>query len=99
MSRRLLSLTRVAVVVGTVAVLGACSLFSSSKEAKPAPLETFTPALNVRVGWEARVDSVKFPLSITAVNNQFVVGDSDGVVTALAADTGNVLWRVEIGKA
>lgn len=101
MSRRLNALrplVRAAVVVGAVSVLGACSLFSSSKDVKPAPLETFTPALNVRVGWEARVDSVKFPLSVTAVNNQFVVGDSDGVVTALAADTGNVLWRVEMGK-
>ncbi|WAC72763.1 outer membrane protein assembly factor BamB [Roseateles sp. SL47] len=91
-------LIRTVVVAGAVAVLGACSLFSSSKDTKPAPLETFTTALNARVAWEARVDSVKFPLSVAAVNNQFVVAGSDGVVTALAADTGNVLWRVEMGK-
>ncbi|SEL55899.1 Beta-barrel assembly machine subunit BamB [Roseateles sp. YR242] len=88
----------VVAAMASVAVLGGCSLFSSSKDVKPAPLETFTPALNARVAWEARVDSVKFPLSVVAVNDQFVVAGTDGVVTALSAENGSALWRVDLGK-
>jgi len=97
--RSLRPLIRAVVVAGAVAVLGACSLFSSSKDTKPAPLETFTPALSARVAWEARVDSIKFPLSVAAVANQFVVAGTDGVVTGLSADNGNALWRLDLGKA
>lgn len=91
-------LVRALALGGMAMALSACSLFSSSKEIKPAPLETITPSLQARVAWEARVDSVKFPLSITAVNDRFVVGGSDGVISALSAKDGTTLWRAEIGK-
>lgn len=91
-------LVRALALGGMAMALSACSLFSSSKEIKPAPLETITPSLQARVAWEARVDSVKFPLSITAVNDRFVVGGSDGVISALSAKDGTMLWRAEIGK-
>ncbi len=94
-SRPLLRATLLAAVAVS---LSACSLFGSSKEAKPAPLQPFTAALNTSVQWEARIDSVKFPLSISAQDKQVVVGDSDGVLTALAVDTGTPLWRVNVGK-
>lgn len=92
------ALTRVLVLSGVALTMSACSLFSSSNAAKPAPLETITPSLQARVAWEARVDSVKFPLSITAVNDRFVVGGSDGVISAISAADGTTLWRAEIGK-
>ena len=88
-----------AVLLGAVALtMGACSLFSSSNAPKPAPLENLTPTLQARVAWEARVDSVKFPLTITAVNDRFVVGGSDGVISAISAADGTTLWRADIGK-
>ncbi len=88
-----------AVLLGSVALtMGACSLFSSSNAPKPAPLENLTPTLQARVAWEARVDSVKFPLTITAVNDRFVVGGSDGVISAISAADGTTLWRADIGK-
>lgn len=88
-----------ALSIGVLALsLGACSLFSSSNAPKPAALENITPSLNARVAWEARVDSIKFPLSITAVNDRFVVGGSDGSISAFAAADGAVLWRVDLGK-
>jgi outer membrane assembly lipoprotein YfgL len=88
-----------AVLLGSVALtMGACSLFSSSNAPKPAPLENLTPTLQARVAWEARVDSVKFPLTITAVNDRFVVGGSDGVISAISATDGTTLWRADIGK-
>jgi len=88
-----------AVLLCSVALtMGACSLFSSSNAPKPAPLENLTPTLQARVAWEARVDSVKFPLTITAVNDRFVVGGSDGVISAISAADGTTLWRADIGK-
>ncbi len=91
-------LARALLLGGIAASLGACSLFSSSTAPKPAPLETLTPTLQARVAWEARVDSVKFPLTITAVNDRFVVGGSDGVISAISAADGTTLWRADIGK-
>ena len=63
------ALSRALLLGGVAMTLGACSLFSSSNAPKPAPLENITPSLQARVAWEARVDSVKFPLTITAVND------------------------------
>ena len=91
-------LARALLLGGVAATLGACSLFSSSTAPKPAPLENITPSLQARVAWEARVDSVKFPLTITAVNDRFVVGGSDGVISAISAADGTTLWRADIGK-
>lgn len=91
-------LTRALLLGGVAATLGACSLFSSSTAPKPAALENITPSLQARVAWEARVDSVKFPLTITAVNDRFVVGGSDGVISAISANDGTTLWRADIGK-
>ncbi|MDH0864224.1 outer membrane protein assembly factor BamB [Mitsuaria sp. GD03876] len=96
--RTVRALTRAMLLAGMAAALGACSLFSSSTAPKPAPLENLTPSLQARVAWEARVDSVKFPLTITAVNDRFVVGGSDGVISALSANDGTTLWRVDLGK-
>lgn len=91
-------LVRALALGGMAMALSACSLFSSNKEIKPAALENITPSLQAHVAWEARVDSVKFPLSITAVNDRFVVGGSDGVISAISAKDGTTLWRAEIGK-
>lgn len=98
LSLGLARLARALLLGGVAATLGGCSLFSSSTAPKPAPLETLTPTLQARVAWEARVDSVKFPLTITAVNDRFVVGDSDGVISAISAADGTTLWRADIGK-
>lgn len=91
-------LTRALLMAGLALSLGACSLFGSSNEPKPTPLEEITPSLNARIAWEARVDSVKFPLTVTAVNDRFVVGGSDGAISAFSAADGAALWRVDLGK-
>lgn len=86
-------------LLGLVAAgLSACSWFGGGDAPKPSPLESFSPALQVRQAWTARVDSIKFPLMVSAVKDRFVVGDSDGVVSVLAADSGAVLWRAALGK-
>ncbi|MBB4842110.1 outer membrane assembly lipoprotein YfgL [Paucibacter oligotrophus] len=87
-----------ALVLAGSLMLSACSIFGSGSAAKPAALEQVTPAIAGRVVWEARLDSVQFPLSIAAVGEQFVVAGSDGVVSALQASNGKPLWRAEVGQ-
>lgn len=87
-----------ALVLAGSLMLSACSLFGSNSASKPAALEPLTPAIAGRVVWEARLDSVQFPLSIAAVGEQFVVAGSDGVVTALLASNGKAQWRAEVGQ-
>ena len=86
-----------AILVAT-ALLSACSIFSSSNAPKPAALEDVKAQIAGRVVWTARVDSLQFPLSIAARGEQFVVAGGDGVVQALKASNGEVLWRGEVGQ-
>lgn len=90
----LLALAAGAVLTG----LSGCSIFSSSNAPKPAPLETLSPSIAGRVVWNARVDAVQFPLSISARGEQFVVAGSGGVVEAFNAQDGRSMWRVEVGQ-
>jgi outer membrane protein assembly factor BamB len=79
-------------------LLSACSIFGSSDAPKPAPLEPITAPIAGRVLWSTRQDSLQFPLSITAVGERFVVAGTDGVVQALQASSGTVLWRGDVGS-
>ena len=81
-----------------VAALAGCSIFSSSTAPKPAVLETGIGPGVQRIIWNARLDSIQFPLSISARGDQFIVAGTDGVVQALRAADGVVLWRAEIGQ-
>lgn len=80
-----------------LALLGGCSLFSSSSGPKPAALEAQIGSTGLRQVWQSRVDSVQFPLSVAATGQSFVVAGGDGLVQALAAETGAVQWRGEVG--
>lgn len=94
-----LSTLRLALGLGlAAALLGGCSLFSSSSKNKPTPLETVTPQIAGRVVWNQRLDSVKFQLAPAVVGGNFVVAGSDGTVTALSAATGQTVWRVQVGE-
>ncbi len=78
-------------------LLSACSIFSSSTAPKPALLETLATSIPGRVVWNTRVDNIQFPLSIAARGDQFIVAGGDGVVQALQASSGAVVWRAEVG--
>lgn len=98
MKARLNTLLRPAAAVLVLAVLSGCSLFNSSSAPKPAALEAQVSSAGLRQVWQARVDGVQFPLSVAATaSRSFVVAGSDGAVQALAADTGALLWRGEVG--
>jgi len=82
----------------SLALLGGCSIFSSSNAPKAAALETVTPQIAGRQVWNASVGSVQFPLAIAARKEQFIVAGSDGAVMALQAGSGQVMWRAEVGE-
>lgn len=79
------------------AALGGCSLFGSSSGPKPAALEAQVGSGNARQLWQTRIDGVQFPLSVATAGQSFVVAGNDGVVQALSAADGAVLWRGEAG--
>jgi outer membrane assembly lipoprotein YfgL len=64
---------------------------------KPSPLLDYTPGADARQVWQAKLDSVKFPMVIAGRGGSFVVAGTDGTVLALDAATGRELWRANAG--
>jgi outer membrane protein assembly factor BamB len=84
---------RLALAAAAALVLVACS----ADKPKPAALETFTPTLQARQAWQARVDGARFSLAPSARNGQFAVAGGDGQVVVLRADNGQEVWRASAG--
>jgi outer membrane assembly lipoprotein YfgL len=87
---------RLAALAAAVFLLAGCN---TTDKPKPAPLQAFEPLIAGRQVWNARVDSVRFPLVIAARDGKFFVAGTDGVVLALDATTGAELWRASAGAA
>jgi len=91
-----LSLRRAA-LAAAVACIGALAACSSTTKPKPTPLEEFKPQIAGKVVWTARVDGVKFPLTVAVNAGKFTLAGDDGRVVALAADNGRELWSANVG--
>lgn len=89
-ARRLLRATALALAAALVAACG-------SDKPKPTPLEAVTAQVAGRQVWNARVDSVQFPLAVAVRNGLFIVAGTGGTVLALDAATGREAWRGESG--
>lgn len=79
----------------TIAAAALAAGCSSTDKPKPAALEALSAKHDARIVWTARVDSVRFPLAIAARGGRFFVAGTDGVVLALAADSGAEVWRAD----
>lgn len=79
--------------LAALAVLAGCA----SNKPKPKPLEQVTPKIAGRQVWSAKLDSVRFPLSMVSRDGQFVVAGTDGTLLGLDAQTGRQLWRASAG--
>jgi outer membrane assembly lipoprotein YfgL len=64
---------------------------------KPKALEAVTPKIAGRQVWAAKVDAVRFPLSVVSRDGQFVVASSGGALLGLEAETGRQLWSASTG--
>ncbi|MEO7854495.1 MAG: outer membrane protein assembly factor BamB [Rubrivivax sp.] len=89
---------RRAVVAGAGALLlSLLAVGCSSDRPKPSPLLDYVPRADARQVWQAKLDSVKFPMVISARGGVFVVAGTDGTVLSLDAATGRELWRTSAG--
>jgi outer membrane protein assembly factor BamB len=82
-------------VLATAGLLAACS----TDKPKPAALEVFTPKHSATLAWNAKLDTVRFPLTAAARAGRFYVASSDGQVMALNADSGAEVWRASAGAS
>lgn len=74
-------------------LLAACA----SDKPKPTTLAPLSAKIAGRQVWQAKIDSVRFPLVVATAEGQFVVAGDDGTVLALDATTGREVWRGQAG--
>lgn len=89
------SMGRAAVLLlaAAAALVAGCA----SDKPKPTPLEPVTAQIAGRQVWNARLDSVRFPLAVTLRDGNFIVAGTDGTVLALEAQSGREVWRGQAG--
>ncbi len=92
MQRRLSGLMRAVCAVALLS-LAACS---STTKPKPAELLAYTPALSAQALWSVRTDDVEFALTPAIQGGLVHVATTDGVVRALALDSGKTAWQLDL---
>lgn len=85
------------IAIVSIAFLSACA--SGPEKPKPADLGANVSLLDVRLAWSVRLGEVAFALQPAVNGNTVTLAGSDGGVLALQADTGQVLWRGNVGAA
>jgi outer membrane assembly lipoprotein YfgL len=66
---------------------------------KAKPLEAVTPKIAGRQVWSAKVDGVRFPLSVVSRDGSFIVASSGGTLLGLEAESGRQLWSASAGAS
>ena len=80
-------------VLCVLALLAGCA----TDKPKPKPLEPVTPKIAGRQVWSAKLDGVRFPLSVVARDGNFIVASSGGTLMGLEAESGRQLWTANAG--
>jgi len=93
MARRLHAVTGWGAMLVFLAVLAGCA----ADKPKPKPLEPLTPKIAGRQVWSAKLDGVRFPLSVAVRDGTFIVASSGGMLMALEAESGRQLWTANAG--
>jgi len=93
MSRRLHAVMGWGAVLVALAVLAGCA----ADKPKPKPLESLMPKIAGRQVWSAKLDGVRFPLSVVVRDGSFIVASSGGTLMALEAESGRQLWTASAG--
>jgi outer membrane assembly lipoprotein YfgL len=88
-------------VIGWGALLLALAALAGCAADKPKPkaLEPLTPKIAGRQVWSAKLDGVRFPLSVAVRDGNFIVASSGGTLMGLEAETGRQLWTANAGAA
>jgi outer membrane protein assembly factor BamB len=84
-------------MVGGAAILVACS--SGPEKPKPEPLPPVTALIGVQQAWSAQVGDSSASVAPISVAGRVYVASSTGTVAALDADTGQDVWRINLGTS
>lgn len=82
-------------VAPAIVALGALLSGCAADKPKPAPLQSYTPALAAQVAWSSRIGSVDFPLALGARGGRVVAASSSGAIVALDLRNGAEVWRAQ----
>ena len=90
------------VIAASLLLLTGCSSLNPfSRKAprnEPAPLVQFTPAMNVRTVWTARVGkSENYPLAPAVVDARVYAASAEGELYCLDASDGKLIWKTKAG--
>lgn len=72
---------------------------SGPDKPKPRPLDPLTPQNVARQAWTQRMTAVQFPLTVALARGVAAVGASDGTVLSVDMESGQELWRTNVGTA
>ena len=84
-----------ALVATVFLALSACS---TDNAPKPSPLQTLTPAFEVKPTWTVPVGEVGFPLVVPTASNTLAVANYKGQIDLLALNNGKALLRADVAK-
>lgn len=90
-----LVISRTVLIGATLGALISCS--SGAERFKPLELAPNAELIGVRQVWTAKIGSVNFPLSAKVNGGSVLVASSDGIVQSLDANSGAVIWQVNVG--
>jgi outer membrane protein assembly factor BamB len=79
----------------TPLLFAGCS--STPELPKPQAFGAYTPQLAGKIVWQQSIGRVGFPLSVAVHDNQAIVANDSGLVSALQVDSGKLLWRLDVG--
>jgi outer membrane protein assembly factor BamB len=85
--------------ISLIALMSGCSSLNPFAESapKPAPLTTFTPSVELRTLWQARIGSSgPYVFQPAVVGEDVYAAAHDGAVARLQA--GRTVWSVKVGK-
>lgn len=87
--------------LGFTAVLSAVLLVGCSsgpKKPQPTPLQPVTAMVPARQAWTVNVGALDPIQRLSVVEEQIFVANAAGLVTAIDAQNGEILWQVETGS-
>lgn len=93
MPRRHLAAIGWGAMVLALGLMGGCA----ADKPKAKALEAVTPKIAGRQVWAAKVDGVRFPLSVVSRDGNFIVASSGGTLLGLEAESGRQLWTANAG--
>ena len=69
----------------------------AAERPKPTPLETYDAKIGASLVWQAQIGKIGLTLVPAVKDGVFYLASGDGEVRAVQSQTGDVLWRTQVG--